>query len=436
MKKKLIPLLAIALVVAVLSTAIFYGLVSTRLEPPSAAQAATGRLVVAARAVERGKALEASDVKVVEGLCPNGPNQCLQAAETAIGRVTSSALVDGQPVSEASLIRRNTNALPSAVIPAGQRAVTLHIAESSGVMNLLRPTDRVDIQVIGSRDPGSNGLIELRTLIQNVEVLEVSPAETGNNSPMLNRPVVTVLVAPEEADRLSLADAAGRVRLVLRNHEDQKAGGAGKTLPFYSLFGGAPAAQAAPRAAPSPGPVAPVALNAAPVASAPESAVQFEVRLASVDPAALREWTGPEDSSFLQVKPLAAGLEQQLDSLREKKQFELLSSSQLHAYTRSEVSFQADARDRAALKIRLTPKAAAAHGLRLRVEPEVTQPSGDTVSVRRLETELGLANGQTFLVAGLLEKPNRHLAAKLFSLPRPADVNRPFVVLVTPALAR
>jgi Flp pilus assembly protein CpaB len=54
----------------------------------------------------------------------------------------------------------------------------------------------------------------IRTVLQNIQLLSVSTLDNG-------RPVANLLVQPEEADLLGLADSAARVRLVLRNPSDE-----------------------------------------------------------------------------------------------------------------------------------------------------------------------------------------------------------------------
>jgi Flp pilus assembly protein CpaB len=76
---------------------------------------------------------------------------------------------------------------------------------------MLAAGGRVDVQVLDR----STGTIKLRRMMENVEVLSVSA----------NRADVTLLVKPEEADRLSLADAAMSIRIVLRNPFDKATGG-------------------------------------------------------------------------------------------------------------------------------------------------------------------------------------------------------------------
>jgi Flp pilus assembly protein CpaB len=112
------------------------------------------------------------------------------------------------------MARRGAAGGASLAIPAGKRAVSIHPVESSGVVALMRSGSRIDIQVL---QPGAQGLV-LRRLLEDVEVLSVAGLENP-------KPVVTLLVAPSDADRLSLADASMQLRLVLRNPNDRSVDG-------------------------------------------------------------------------------------------------------------------------------------------------------------------------------------------------------------------
>lgn len=76
---------------------------------------------------------------------------------------------------------------------------------------MLTAGGRVDIQVLDR----ASSQIRLRRMMENVEVLSVNPGKSD----------VTLLVNPADADRLSLADAAMNIRIVLRNPADKATSG-------------------------------------------------------------------------------------------------------------------------------------------------------------------------------------------------------------------
>jgi len=232
MKKNYIPLIAIAFVVAVISTVAFYGIFAGRLS--AGAAVATSPVLVAARDLARGSQLTPADVRRASWPSHQVPKGSLSDPE----QVKDLTLIE--PVAAHEPLTRSRVASPSSGegaglgIPAGKRAVSVHVTDSSGVVGLLRAGHRVDIQVVRVREGG--GETELRTILENVPVLLVGPAEVTPGRPAL--PVVTLLATPAEADMLALADAAARIRLVLRNPLDEQRG-TRTTLALPRLMSGA-----------------------------------------------------------------------------------------------------------------------------------------------------------------------------------------------------
>ncbi|HBY60611.1 MAG TPA: Flp pilus assembly protein CpaB [Solibacterales bacterium] len=204
MKRNLVPLLGIAFVVALISTGLFYGLVVGRLKGSSADAANQREVVVAARDLPRGAVIKPADVKTVQSVARPGD---LQSSEQAAGLTVLEPIREGQPLRAGRLSPPESRGGASLAIPEGMRAVSVRATDSNGVVGLMESGHRVDVQVIRREGDGSS----LRTLLENVEVFAKDP-----NSENRQR-VVTLLVKASEAERLSLADATGAIRLVLRN---------------------------------------------------------------------------------------------------------------------------------------------------------------------------------------------------------------------------
>lgn len=212
MKKNLMPLLGVAFVAAIVATGIFYGLLITRLRPAEAR--ANRKVAVAARPLDRGAVLKPEDLKTTDwtGKVPQG---VLASPETVYGQTLLEPLAMNEPLTQTHLAPRGVAGGASLAIPPGMRAVSIHASESGGVVAMLRSGSRIDIQVLDPRG-GPNGTMQLRRMFENVEVLS-----TGSVESIGSRSTVTLLVKPDDADRLSLADAALHVRIVLRNPADK-----------------------------------------------------------------------------------------------------------------------------------------------------------------------------------------------------------------------
>jgi len=210
MKKNLMPLLGVAFVAALVATGFFYGLLIPRLRGGGETVDARSA-VVAKRALGRGALLTAEDLERAAVDPLKMPKDPAPAIDSVAGLNLLEAVGPGQPITLSMLTRRGESGGATLAIPAGMRAVTIHPAASGGVVSMLSAGGRVDIQVLDK----ASGQIKLRRLMENVEVLSVSQ----------NRADVTLLVRPADADRLSLADAAMSIRIVLRNPSDKAVSG-------------------------------------------------------------------------------------------------------------------------------------------------------------------------------------------------------------------
>lgn len=221
MKRNLMPLLGVAFVAALVATGFFYGLLIPRLRGGGETVEARSA-VVAKRALNRGAQITAEDLERAAVEPEKMPEDPVRSIEAAQGLTLLEPAGPGQPLSISMMTKRGETGGPAMAIPEGMRAVTIHPAASGGVVSMLAAGGRVDIQVLDR----NTGALKLRRMMENVEVLSVSQSRTD----------VTLLVNPEEADRLSLADAAMSIRIVLRNPLDKATGGQ-KVLEAGSLAG-------------------------------------------------------------------------------------------------------------------------------------------------------------------------------------------------------
>ncbi len=233
MKKNLVPLLGIAFVVAIISTGIFYGLFVGKLR--SGGTTAAQSIVVAAHKLDRGTVLKDTDVKLAPwgGAAP--PQGAFTAVSAIAGFTTISPVEENEPVLESRVASATSGAGAGLGITPGMRAITVHATDSSGIITMLHPGYKVDVQMVSVEG-------ELRTILQNIEVLSLNPAGDGR-SPV---PVITLLVDPDGADMAGLGDSTARLRLTLRNPlDDGKPETRRVTSPIIMQRSGAPAARPA-----------------------------------------------------------------------------------------------------------------------------------------------------------------------------------------------
>jgi pilus assembly protein CpaB len=108
----------------------------------------------------------------------------------------------------------------SSTIDPGFRAVSVQITDVSGVAGLIQPNARVD--VLFTR-PGTMTEASTSTILQNVKVLSIGKLQPTGQTPdprAPKSPVVTLVLVPEDAQKLELAKNEGKISLSLRNPLD------------------------------------------------------------------------------------------------------------------------------------------------------------------------------------------------------------------------
>jgi Flp pilus assembly protein CpaB len=211
-KNNLLKLLGIALVVAIVSTGIFYGLFVGKL---TSSPGSGKTLVVAAKALKVGSQVQITDLKTIPWPADQLPDGFYGVTDQVVGSTVFDTIGEGEPVMASRLA--SAKSAGGAGVPTGMRAVSVHVTDSSGVIALLRAGQRVDAQVVIHQKDSST--TEVRTALEDLSVLSVQP-QTEVSSQGANLPVVTLLAKPAEADVLAAADSGARVRLTLRNPLD------------------------------------------------------------------------------------------------------------------------------------------------------------------------------------------------------------------------
>src|SRR5437764_7767585 len=107
-------------------------------------------------------------------------------------------------------------------IPEGMRAVAVRSNEIVGVAGFLYPGSRVDL-LMTFTPPGGSNIPITQTVLQNAEVLTagqtIEPDPQGKPQPVN---VVTLLLNPEDSQKLLLTSSQGSIQFVLRSGVDQK----------------------------------------------------------------------------------------------------------------------------------------------------------------------------------------------------------------------
>jgi pilus assembly protein CpaB len=227
-------------------------------------------VVIASNDISVGSKVGDGDLRIVKFPAGNIPSGAYSKKSQVIGRGAVLPIMRGEFILPNKLAAENAGSGLPGLIPPGMRAVSVRVNEVVAVAGFVVPGTRVDVLLTGN--PGAGGEQQTTTVLENVAVLAAGQRLERNSAgePQAT-PVITLLVSPDDAQKLTLASNEGRIQLTLRNPLDtrQEELSSVRTTSLYR--GGAPVA--AP-----PTPKAPRARKvAAPTAPPPPSVYQIEV---------------------------------------------------------------------------------------------------------------------------------------------------------------
>lgn len=206
-------LLAGWLALRILRTAGDGGPIPTATAPPT-------EIVVAARDLPLGRVLTVEDVKLLAWPTRSTPENISTSVEEVLGRGLITPVVLNEPLLSGKLALKEAGGGLPIVIPEGMRALSVRVDEVIQVAGFVMPGTRVDVFVtIDPSQQQNNPMTKL--ILQNVSVLTANQiVQTAENGEPTTATVVTLLVTPQDAERLILAATRGRIQLGLRNTLD------------------------------------------------------------------------------------------------------------------------------------------------------------------------------------------------------------------------
>jgi len=189
---------------------------------PKTVSMPTKQVVVAATDLQIGVEIKKDDIRLIEWPENAMPAGAIHDPNEVIGRGIVLPLVQNEPFLPMKLASKEAGAGLPPAIPQGMRAVSVRVNEVIGVAGYVLPGTHVD--VVATVSPTSQaGDMTSKVILTNVLVLAAGTKieQSENNKPMPVS-VVTMLVTPEEAERLTLASGDGTIQLALRNPLDKE----------------------------------------------------------------------------------------------------------------------------------------------------------------------------------------------------------------------
>ncbi len=190
-------------------------------------------VLVAANELPIGQTLKPGDIRWQpwpSDYVPTGAITRNQQADLAefVGSLVRFNFLAGEPMRREKLVRANSNAFMSAILPTGMRAVAISIdtrgATSAG--GFVLPNDRVDVLRTFRDDEASKlGGVDVQlseTILPNIRVLAIGQKvqEERSGEKVVTGETATLEVTPSQAEALALAQKTGQLSLALRSLAD------------------------------------------------------------------------------------------------------------------------------------------------------------------------------------------------------------------------
>jgi pilus assembly protein CpaB len=177
------------------------------------------QVAVASRDLPVGSLVAAADVKLVAWPASNPVAGAFSTTEEVANRGLMAPVLANEPFTVSKVAAREAGAGLPPIITPGMRAISVKVDDVVGVAGFVVPGTRVDVVVTINQQQQSVA----RVVVANIQVLaagtKIDQQQARDGRP-IPATVVTLLVTPDDAERISLASSVGRITLALRNPLD------------------------------------------------------------------------------------------------------------------------------------------------------------------------------------------------------------------------
>jgi pilus assembly protein CpaB len=200
-------------------------------------------IIIAANDLQVGSKIEEKDIKFVRFPSADLPAGVFHLKNKVIGRGVIAPIARGEFILTNKLAGENSGAGLPALIPPGMRAVSVRVNDTTSVSGFVLPGTHVDVLLTGNPQGSSDP--QTTTVLENVAVIATGQRlERNSAGEPQTTPVITLLVSPDDAQKLTLAINQGHIQLTLRNPLDtrQEELAAARSASLYKMAAPAPAA--------------------------------------------------------------------------------------------------------------------------------------------------------------------------------------------------
>ena len=182
-------------------------------------------IYIALHNINLGDPIAANMLSLEEWPKDKVPRGAISKLEELEGRRPRTAIFEGEPLLEGKLLAPGQIADPIKSIPKGMRLKTIAVDAEKSAAGLLGPGDRVDVQLFVRKDARSGiSTAKSKIILQNIRVFAVDQAVQRSADGADERTIaktVSLMLTPEQASKLALAEQVGEISLIPRNPDDE-----------------------------------------------------------------------------------------------------------------------------------------------------------------------------------------------------------------------
>jgi len=181
----------------------------------------TSPILVAKLDIPNGESITVAAVALEEWPVTKIPEGALTSVEQLDGRRARQPLFEGEPIVERKLNSGNTASI-SDRIATGYRVQSVKVSMDSAVSGLILPGDRVDVMVFLEKNREIQRTMT-KTILTDVTVFAINDQisrDPDDGEGSITAKTVSLLVKPDQAEKLMLAARLGEISLSLRRTGD------------------------------------------------------------------------------------------------------------------------------------------------------------------------------------------------------------------------
>jgi len=182
----------------------------------------TTTVVATAADIPVGAKLQEKDLRLTKMVDSDLPPGAHRTVQEVLDRGVIVPMGKGELVLDSKLATSAAGAGLPSLVPTGMRAVSVKVNDVIAVAGFVTPGTRVDVVLTGTpTDKGGDQQPTTTTVLENVQVLAAGQKLQKNEQGEAQQvTVITLLVSPDDAQKLIMASQEARIQLALRNPLD------------------------------------------------------------------------------------------------------------------------------------------------------------------------------------------------------------------------